>query len=565
MARKLLVFAVFWLVLPTVAAARPVLVMPGVTYEHKIVFTGGGSPVSMYIITAPKPGGFYSLTPLLSNNAISGRETVSSMERRVTRRMTTIGVNGDFFNWLGGWPSGLLMQGGVMEHHPAVNRSAVGIDSAGNLHVDRVPFTASWQGFSGLGYPIGQLNEPPRANSTALFTPAWGLATPALNGLAAVVAPFPPTAPFRDLTGPVVSMVSRSSVAIPRNGAVLVARGTAEAALAADASVGDSVTIRLALPPDWGSVTDAVGGGPALVRDGQPILHSGESLTNIQLNGRDPRTAIGQRADGGIVMVAADGRQPGWSIGFTNMDLALALISRGCVTGFALDSGGSTTVAFDGRLLNRPSDPTGERPVAEALVVAYAGVYARVPSATLSPNGDRVNDRETLTYKVVRPSSVTVNLVGPDGATRVFASGPKQPGLYSVTWNGTDAAGAPAPEGRYRFSVAATDDLGRSSAAERSFTLDETLGFVSVARNARRVSFKLARTAKVRVTVETPGGVVLRTIAGGSRAAGTVSARWNGRDGKGRRVRPGTYVVRVAAASAVGLSQQRRVVTVGRP
>ena len=564
MARKLLVFAVFWLVLPTVAAARPVLVMPGVTYEHKIVFTGGGSPVSMYIITAPKPGGFYSLTPLLSNNAISGRETVSSMERRVTRRMTTIGVNGDFFNWLGGWPSGLLMQGGVMEHHPAVNRSAVGIDSAGNLHVDRVPFTASWQGFSGLGYPIGQLNEPPRANSTALFTPAWGLATPALNGLAAVVAPFPPTAPFRDLTGPVVSMVSRSSVAIPRNGAVLVARGTAEAALAADASVGDSVTIRLALPPDWGSVTDAVGGGPALVRDGQPILHSGESLTNIQLNGRDPRTAIGQRADGGIVMVAADGRQPGWSIGFTNMDLALALISRGCVTGFALDSGGSTTVAFDGRLLNRPSDPTGERPVAEALVVAYAGVYARVPSATLSPNGDRVNDRETLTYKVVRPSSVTVNLVGPDGATRVFASGPKQPGLYSVTWNGTDAAGAPAPEGRYRFSVAATDDLGRSSAAERSFTLDETLGFVSVARNARRVSFKLARTAKVRVTVETPGGVVLRTIAGGSRAAGTVSARWNGRDGKGRRVRPGTYVVRVAAASAVGLSQQRRVVTIGR-
>ena len=143
-------------------------------------------------------------------------------------------------------------------------------------------------------------------------------------------------------------------------------------------------------------------------------------------------------------MVAVDGRRPGWSIGFTNTDLALALISRGCVTGFALDSGGSTTVAFDGRLLNRPSDPTGERPVAEALVVAYTGVYARVPAATLSPNGDGVNERETLTYKVVRPSSVTANLVGPDGAAHALASGPRQPGLYRVAYY---PAGQMAPAG----------------------------------------------------------------------------------------------------------------------
>jgi hypothetical protein len=563
MRRKLLLAALFSLVLPSAAGAQPTQVMPGVTYEHKLVWTPGG-PISMYVITAPKPGGLYSLAPLLSNNAITGRETVSSMERRVKSQMTTIGVNGDFFNWLGGWPSGLLMQGGVMEHHPAVNRSAVGIDSSGTLHVGPVPFTAFWQGFSGLSYPIGQLNEPPRLNSTALFTPAWGASTPNVNGLAAVLSPFPPTVPFRDLTGTVVSMASRSSVPIPRNGAVLVARDSAEAALASDASVGTPLKVRLALPPDWASVTDAVGGGPALVRNGQPIAHSGESLTNIQLNGRDPRTAIGQRADGGIVMIAVDGRRPGWSIGFTNMDLALALIARGCVTGMALDSGGSTTVAFDGRLLNRPSDPSGERPVAEALVVGYTGVYAQAPTPTLSPNGDGVNDRETLTYKVVRPSSVTVSLVGPGSTTRVLASGTRQPGLYSVVWNGTDSAGAPAPEGRYRFSVAATDDLGRSSSMDRPFTLDDTLGFVRVGRNARTVSFRLARPAKVRVTVETLGGEIERTVAAGSRTAGTVTVRWNGRDGRGKRLPSGTYAVRVAATSQIGLSQLRRVVRIRR-
>jgi hypothetical protein len=563
MRRKLLLIALFLLVPAAPAAAQPIQVMPGVTYEHKLRWTPGG-PLSMYVITAPKPGGLYSLTPLLSNNAITGRETVSSMERRVTRQMTTIGVNGDFFNWLGGWPSGVLMQGGVMEHHPAANRSAVGIDSSGELHVDRLPFLAFWQGLSGLTYPIAQLNEPPRANSTALFTPAWGASTPPLNALAAVLAPFPPAVPFRDLTGTVTSIVSRSSVPIPRNGAVLVARGKPETALQSEASVGEPLTARLSLPPDWATVTDAVGGGPALVRDGQPIAHSGESLTNIQLNGRDPRTAIGQRDDGGIVMVAVDGRRPGWSIGFTNMDLALALMSRGCVTGFALDSGGSTTVAFDGHLLNRPSDPSGERPVAEALVIGYTGVYAAIPAPTLSPNGDGIDERETFTYKVVRPSSVTVNLTAPGGSTRVLSSGSRQPGIYRVTWNGSDPSGAPAPEGRYRFSVAAADDLGRSSAASRQFALDDTLGFVRVGRNARAVSFNLARAAKIRVTVETLGGEIMRTVAAGPHSAGTMTVRWNGRDGRRKRLPRGTYVVRVAATSQVGLTQLRRVVRIRR-
>src|SRR5205823_10675827 len=152
---------------------------------------------------------------------------------------------------------------------------------------------------------------------------------------------------------------------------------------------------------DWASVTDAVSSGPTLVKNGRPLFNAGEALTSAQLRGRNPRTAIGQRADGGIVMVAVDGRQRGWSIGITNWDLALTLVRYGCVTGFALDSGGSTTVALDGAVLNRPSDPGGERPVAESLVVGYTGVYAPMAAATISPNKDGVADREGLAYKLV--------------------------------------------------------------------------------------------------------------------------------------------------------------------
>jgi hypothetical protein len=555
MLRKLLAVAFFALVLAPPGGARPVQLMPEIAYDHRVL----KGPVHAYVVTAPRPGGLYSLTPLLSNDTITGRETVSSMERRVSSQMTTIGVNGDFFNWLGGWPSGLLMRGGTVEHQPADNRSTLGIDSTGTLHVDRVPFNASWWGFSTIRYPLAQLNEPPHANSASLFTPVWGDATPPVNGVAVVLEPFPATKPFVELSGDVTSLVTDSTVPIPRDGAVLVARGTAAQAVQADAVVGGRVSVRIGLRKDWSTVTDAVGGGPALVRDRKAIRpeRSGEALSNVQLYGPDPRTAIGQRADGRIVIVAADGRRRGWSVGIRNWDLALMLLHYRCVTGFALDSGGSTTVAFDGRVLNRPSDPSGERPVGEALVVGYGGVYAPSPAPTLSPNGDRIGDREALSYKLVRPATVSAKLVAPDGSARELDAGERAPGTYRLTWDGTDGNGGPAPEGKYHWTVTAADDLGRTSSADRTFTLDKTLGFVRVGRNARTIQFQLARDATVRVTVETPFGGILKTLARGQRTAGAVTVNWNGRDGRRKRVPPGSYVVHVAATSAIGLSDVR--------
>src|SRR5215212_8296767 len=373
MSRKLLLVVVVAFILAPAASARPTQLMPGVSYDRIVRWTPAG-PVVMYVVTAPKPQGLYRLTPLLSNGTIKGRERVSSMQRAASPQMTTVGVNGDFFSWTGGWPSGLLIRSGVVEHQSALGRAAVGVDASALLHADRVPWFGRWRGPDGVWYPVSQLNEPPRPNSVALFTPVWGDLTPAVKGTTVVLEPFPPAAPRADLTGTVAAIGDGDRTAIPSDGAVLVARGTAARPLL-QLPATTPVTVRIPLPAEWSSVTDAVSAGPTLVKNGRPIFNAGEALTPAQLRGRDPRTAIGQRADGGIVMLAVDGRRPGWSIGITNWDMAQALVQYGCVTGFALDSGGSTTVAFDGTVLNRPSDPRGERPVSDGLVVAYTGVF----------------------------------------------------------------------------------------------------------------------------------------------------------------------------------------------
>jgi hypothetical protein len=188
--------------------------------------------------------------------------------------------------------------------------------------------------------------------------------------------------------------------------------------------------------------------------------------------------------------------------------------------------------------------------VSEALLVTYAGVYAR-PLPLLSPNGDGVGERETLSYKLVRPSTVTAQLVGPGGASVPLDSGARRPGRYSFTWNGSGA-----PEGPWQWRVSATDDAGRQSTITRSFRLDTTLGFVHAAARRGRVAvaLRLARAADVRLAVLGRfGDDALRRIHAGALAPGPHTLRFSARDGRGRRL-AGSYHLRVAATSAVGTS-----------
>jgi Phosphodiester glycosidase len=559
------------------ARAATQVLMPGVTYSRQMQFTAHG-PVAIHVLTAPKPGGLYALRPILSNGTIVGRERVTSMQKDVSDSATVAGVNGDLFNWRDGHPTGILMQNGVLQSPPYRSRSSIGIAAAtGKLTVGRVAFYGYWQGL-GQRRPLTGLNQPPRGDGTSLFTPVWGARTPTVPGATeAVIEPFPPATVGDDLSGVVVTQTSGGGTPIPRDGAVLVAHGSQASKLLAEAPPPARVVVHIVLRPDWtaAGITDALGGGPVIVRNGRAVYTAGEDFLPSQIAPRNPRTGVGQRRDGKIVMVVVDGRQPGYSVGLTNFELAQTLVRFGAVTGSALDAGGSSTLAFDGKLLNRPSDPTGERAVAETLAVMYTGVYAPPPAlSVISPNGDGIDERQSLSFKVVRPSTVTANIFEPDGTSAYSQVGPRLPGAYRVSWPGARAKGRLQTFGRWRWVVSATDDLGRTSSVERAFWVNDTLGFLRVSPKAVRLRarransivarFQLAHTARVTGSIWARSGVLVRRLRPVTLKQGRRALRWNGRYASGRLAYRGGYVFKVFAQNAFGPAQLAQAFVVVR-
>ena len=106
--------------------------------------------------------------------------------------------------------------------------------------------------------------------------------------------------------------------------------------------------------------------GPVLVSNGQ--LHNPEML----VSGVNPRTAIGQRSDGAVLLLVIDGRQVS-SLGATYMDLAEIFLSYGAVNACNLDGGSSSVMWFDGDYINSPSTYVGIRPVPTTFLVLKQG------------------------------------------------------------------------------------------------------------------------------------------------------------------------------------------------
>ena len=104
--------------------------------------------------------------------------------------------------------------------------------------------------------------------------------------------------------------------------------------------------------------------GPPLIVNGEKMITDGDGGWGV-----GPRTAIGQRKDGTVLFLVIDGRQPGYSLGATILDIQNILYEKGCYVAANLDGGSSSTLYLNGKVVNKPADLLGERMIPTAFVV----------------------------------------------------------------------------------------------------------------------------------------------------------------------------------------------------
>lgn len=485
-------------------------------------------------------------------------------------------VNGDFFNFTSGYPSGVLFPGRRLVSEPEPSRSALIVKPGPALAVERLALNGQWQPFDARTGETGEIrkfqgvNRPLETGSEiVLYTPALGRTTTLNDGGSRfeirVRRDGPgevlPNVPF---TGTVVGRRPVGGSTIGANHVVLTGSGSQGARLASELPLGSKISLFPAIEGLPEDAVAALGGGPVLVRDGEAVVAAGEGFSTSQLGSRTSRTAVGQRANGAIILVLAEGPSQG-SRGVTAGEQALLLKELGARTAIAMDAGGSAQLAVFDRLL--PS--TATRGITDAFAVSYRGVQLPPLPARISPNGDGVDDAAATTARAPVAGRLRLTVAKRNGSfRRQLRNRPLGPGALETTFNPRSLRLA---DGIYVVTaIFEPFDGSPGSRQTRRVIVDRTLSHLTTRPFTRRkrpqldARFRLTRPARVTVRVLDAAGAPLKTLVSGKvLRKGRHRVVWN-RRARGITI-SGAVTIQVEARNRFGRSGLQDRMTLKRP
>ncbi len=291
-------------------------------------------------------------------DAAVGLETTSSI---AVRHGAFAAINAGFFKMDGlykGDAAGILQIDGKLLSESYGGRIALSISNfADKTEVSLEQLNVGGQILIDKKLSEVGINRQRSENDAVVFTPFFHrttLTNP--NGIEFIVR-----------KNKVVAISDKSgSSEIPSDGFILSTSGKRREEFLALLKKGKKATfLRLITPSE-----DIVGGVPQLIKNGKiEITWEQEKIGKEFVDTRHPRTAVAKLKDGKFLMVTVDGRQPNVSVGMSLNELAEMLLELGAVDAMNLDGGGSTTMVVKDKVVNLPSDKTGERAVSDAILV----------------------------------------------------------------------------------------------------------------------------------------------------------------------------------------------------
>lgn len=294
--------------------------------------------------------------PVLSFDNVFGFEKLSEISARTGAYAA---INGGFFYEYGD-PVGMAAIDGKIYTAATGYDPVLIIDERGPRFekiISDIYFT-----YKNKRVNINELNRTGRVGSIILYTEEYGSSNRAeISNTSIRVENNVITAVYRNA----------SEVSI-KKGSRLISFYGEKASLPEKLGIKEGDTVNIEIRPVLGEAYQAYGCGSMLVSEGIPVVKDRDRWAGTLLN-RDPRTAIGIKADGRMLLIVADGRQPGYSSGLTGKELAEYLVQLGVREAAMLDGGATSQLFVEGSLKNRPSGRGIARPVAGAFIVKVRG------------------------------------------------------------------------------------------------------------------------------------------------------------------------------------------------
>lgn len=357
-----------------VAAARP---EPGVTYTNEIV---ARVPWSIHVLKIDRSQTDLTLFSAHAKDKVLAVSRVSEQARAVPDDIGRAlgGVNGDFYvrdaPTFVGDPRGLQIVNGELISGP--DTVCVWLDTKGNPHLDEVKsgFNITWPGGRKIPFGLNQRRDPGMA---VLYTPTLGGSTRTKGGCEltleqAGAGPWLPLQAGQSYRARVRTVSTDGNSRMMSNSTMILSLAPELAADPATIAPGTVLDISTATTPDLRGVQAAMGGGPALIKDGKafslmsPPPGLGNDYALRSRYERHPRSAVGWSPTH-IYLVTVDGRQPGLSVGMKLAELAEYFVKLGCTDAMNFDGGKSAQMWYAGKIVNSPCQ--GEDTVASSFLV----------------------------------------------------------------------------------------------------------------------------------------------------------------------------------------------------
>jgi exopolysaccharide biosynthesis protein len=291
-------------------------------------------------------------------------------------------INADFFSFKTGWPVNIQVQNGEFVFGTQTQRSHLILDDKNRPHIQRMSFEGWVKSLRGKSYAISGINDVHKEDAIILHTSFSDTATSSIGGGKVIsVRLLNASWSVCDTLRMVVNGMGSYDLAhIPQGEAALwIGDGTSVSSAGDEVNVGDTLLVYLGVRPQIRNAKTILGGVGMVVANGKPVSDSinvGEKTNVIFLTARHPRTFVGfDRDTTKLFLCVVDGRQQ-TSVGMNFHEMAEFLLSLGVWNAVNFDGGGSTTMVVRGKIVNSPSDKTGERPVANSLQIISLGTPA---------------------------------------------------------------------------------------------------------------------------------------------------------------------------------------------